>query len=71
MREFLNEILGPEDDITFFEYKKKTSREDGPAVVGIELKDRKDLQPLIDRMKSRNFFGEYLNDKPDLFEFLI
>merc|ERR1712000_546520 len=71
LREFLNEILGPEDDITFFEYKKKTSREDGPAVVGIELKDRKDLQPLIDRMKSRNFFGEYLNDKPDLFEFLI
>ena len=71
LREFLNEILGPEDDITFFEYKKKTSREDGPAVVGIELKDRKDLDPLIARMKSRNFFGEYLNDKPDLFEFLI
>ncbi len=71
LREFLNEILGPEDDITFFEYKKKTSREDGPAVVGIEIKDRADLDPLIARMKKRNFFGEYLNDKPDLFEFLI
>ncbi len=71
LREFLNEILGPEDDITFFEYKKKTSREDGPAVVGIEIKDQSDLDPLIDRMKKRNFFGEYLNNKPDLFEFLI
>ena len=71
LREFLNEILGPEDDITFFEYKKKTSREDGPAVVGIEIKYRADLDPLIQRMKNRNFFGEYLNDKPDLFEFLI
>ncbi|MGO4910901.1 threonine ammonia-lyase IlvA [Leeuwenhoekiella sp. W20_SRS_FM14] len=71
LREFLNEILGPDDDITFFEYKKKTSREDGPAVVGIEIKDPASLNPLIARMKSRKFFGEYLNDKPDLFEFLI
>ena len=71
LREFLNEILGPEDDITFFEYKKKTSREDGPAVVGIEIKDSESLHPLIERMKTRKFFGEYLNDKPDLFEFLI
>lgn len=71
LREFLNEVLGPDDDITFFEYKKKTSREDGPAVVGIEIKHKEDLDPLIARMKKRNFFGEYLNDKPDLFEFLI
>ncbi len=71
LREFLNEILGPNDDITFFEYKKKTSREDGPAVVGIEIQDSASLEPLIARMKSRKFFGEYLNDKPDLFEFLI
>lgn len=71
LKEFVAEVMGPEDDITFFEYSKKTSREDAPAVVGIELKHTQDLQPLIARMKSKNFFGEYLNDKPDLFEFLI
>ncbi|MEH6406627.1 MAG: threonine ammonia-lyase IlvA [Leeuwenhoekiella sp.] len=71
LREFLAEIMGPEDDITFFQYSKKTSREDGPAVVGIEIKHKEDLEPLINRMKTRNFYGEYLNDKPNLFEFLI
>lgn len=71
LREFVAEIMGPDDDITFFQYSKKTNREDGPAVVGIELKNREDLEPLISRMKKRNFFGEYLNDKPNLFEFLI
>ncbi|MGB5944087.1 MAG: threonine ammonia-lyase IlvA [Leeuwenhoekiella sp.] len=71
LREFLNEVLGPEDDITFFQYQKKTSRERGPAVVGLELKNPENLQPLIDRMKVRNFYGDYINNKPDLFEFLI
>ena len=71
LKDFVAEILGPHDDITFFEYSKKTSRADGPAVVGVELKDPADLEPLIKRMKDRNFFGEYINDKPDLFEFLI
>ena len=42
-----------------------------PAVVGIELKRPSDLAPLIKRMKENNFFGDYLNDKPDLFQYLI
>jgi len=71
LKEFVAEVLGENDDITFFEYSKKTNRENGPAVVGIELEKKEDLQPLIDRMKQRNFFGEYLNDKPNLFEFLV
>jgi len=71
LKEFVRDILGENDDITFFEYSKKTSRENAPAVVGIELLDKNDLEPLISRMKDRNFFGEYLNDKPDLFEFLV
>lgn len=71
LKEFVAEILGPDDDITHFEYSKKTSREQGPAIVGIELKNREDLQPLVDRMHARNFFGEYLNDKPELFGFLV
>jgi threonine dehydratase len=40
-------------------------------VVGIELKSPEDLAPLIKRMKDNNFFGDYINDKPDLFQYLI
>ena len=52
-REFLN-VLGPNDDIARFEYAKKTNRETGPAVVGIELKHRDDFEPLIQRMHDQN-----------------
>ena len=71
LKEFVAEILGPNDDITHFEYTKKTNRVNGAAVVGLELKAPEDLQPLIDKMKQKGFYGDYLNDKPDLFQFLI
>ncbi|SEC80288.1 L-threonine ammonia-lyase [Tenacibaculum sp. MAR_2009_124] len=71
LKEFVIDVLGKNDDITFFEYSKKTSRENGPAVVGVEIERVEDLQPLINRMKERNFYGEYLNNKPNLFEFLV
>ena len=71
LKEFVAEILGPNDDITHFEYTKKSSREQGPAVVGIELKNEADFEPLVHRMKANNFFGDYLNNKPDLFQFLV
>ena len=71
LKEFVVDILGPTDDITHFEYSKKSSRENAPAVVGIELKSSEDLEPLIQRMKANNFFGDYLNDKPDLFRYLV
>ncbi len=71
LREFVAEILGPTDDITHFEYTKKTNRENGAAVVGLQLKSPEDLNPLITKMKLYNFYGDYLNDKPDLFQFLV
>ncbi|MCL7752183.1 threonine ammonia-lyase IlvA [Polaribacter sp. Z022] len=71
LKEFVADILGPNDDITHFEYTKKNNRTNGAAVVGLELKSSKDLAPLIQRMKENNFFGDYLNDKPDLFQFLV
>ncbi|MEE9408465.1 MAG: threonine ammonia-lyase IlvA [Polaribacter sp.] len=71
LKEFVAEILGPNDDITHFEYTKKNNRTNGSAVVGLELKSSEDLEPLINRMKENNFFGDYLNDKPDLFQFLV
>ncbi|CAI8166069.1 MAG: L-threonine dehydratase biosynthetic IlvA [Bacteroidota bacterium] len=71
LKEFVQDILGPTDDITFFEYSKKSARAQGPAVVGIQLKSTSDFKPLLNRMKEKGFFGDYLNDKPDLFQFLI
>ena len=71
LREFVVDILGPTDDITHFEYTKKVNRENDVAVVGLELKTQDDLEPLITKMKLHNFYGDYLNDKPDLFQFLV
>jgi len=71
LKEFVAEILGPNDDITHFEYTKKNNRVNGSAVVGLVLKSSQDLEPLIQRMKENNFYGDYLNDKPDLFQFLV
>lgn len=71
LKEFVSQILGPDDDITFFEYSKKNSRDNAPAIVGIQLKSAQDFLPLMERMKSHGFFGDYLNEKPDLFQYLI
>lgn len=71
LKEFVADILGANDDITHFEYTKKNSRETGSAVVGIELKEKGDLKQLVDRMKERKFFGEYLNDREDLLNLIV
>ncbi|MGL6178756.1 MAG: threonine ammonia-lyase IlvA [Tannerellaceae bacterium] len=71
LREFLEKVLGPNDDIAHFEYKRKTYGEKGPALIGIELCNQKDLQPLIERMKEQGITFEYLNDRPDFFQFLV
>jgi threonine dehydratase len=70
LREFLN-VLGEDDDITHFEYVKKTSREKGPALVGIELKDRNEFEPLLERMNRAKIVYEYINDRQDLFQFIV
>lgn len=71
LKEFVVEVLGETDDITYFEYAKKNSRARSSAVVGIELKSSLDFDPLLQRMKEKGFFGEYLNDSPQLFQYLI
>lgn len=71
LREFLTDVLGPKDDITHFEYSKKNSRERGPALIGIELDNPNELSGLMERMKTKKFRFEYVNDQPDLFHYLI
>jgi threonine dehydratase len=71
LREFLVDVLGEDDDIVYFQYIKKNNRAKGPAMVGIELKNPDDLNPLIERMKEKKFFEQHLNHHPDLFHFLV
>jgi threonine dehydratase len=71
LKEFVVDVLGPNDDIAYFEYTKKHNRDKGPAVIGIELESKEDFEPLVKRMKQKGFLGEYLNENPELFQFLI
>ncbi|MEO8253019.1 MAG: threonine ammonia-lyase IlvA [Flavobacterium sp.] len=71
LKEFVNDILGPEDDITYFQYTKKNSREVAPAVVGLELKNKKDIIGIKTKMREKGFEYDYLNKKQELFHQLI
>lgn len=71
LREFLDHVLGPNDDITRFEYTKKNNKDNGPALVGIELKNKDDYQPLIDRMNERGIDYMEINKDQNLFNLLI
>lgn len=71
LQEFLTEVLGPGDDIVHFEYSKKNSREKGPALIGIELQNKENLQTLFSNLKSKSFVYEYLNDRQDLLQYLV
>ena len=71
LKQFVTQILGPNDDITHFEFSKKSYRNIAPAVVGIELKETPDFTLLVERMKKHNFRFDYLNDKQSLFQFLV
>ena len=71
LKEFVNDILGPDDDITYFQFTKKNSREVGPAVVGLELKNKNDLVAIKNKMNDKGFEFKYLNEKQDLFTQLI
>jgi threonine dehydratase len=70
LKDFLN-VLGPNDDIARFEYTKKTNREQGPALIGIELKYKADFEPLLTRMDDAKIVYQYLNNDPDLFSMLV
>ena len=71
LRRFLDDVLGPEDDIALFEYIKRNSREYGPALVGVELGSAADLQPLLDRMKASPLVIERVPPDSPMFGFLL
>jgi threonine dehydratase len=71
LKEFVGNVLGPQDDIVHFEYMKKNNRENGPALVGLEIKDPKDLELLQLKLKQLGFQYEYLNSNDNLLQFLM
>lgn len=71
LKEFVVDVLGPDDDIVQFEYIKKNNRESGPALVGIEFKQPGQLERLKSSLRRRNFNFEYLNGNSDLLRFLV
>ena len=71
LREFLDEVLGKTDDITRFEYTKKNNKDNGPALVGIEMKHREDYPGLIYRMDKKGFSYTEINNDSNLFHLLV
>ncbi len=71
LKHFVNKVLGPNDDITVFEYTKKNSKDTGPALVGIEQKNRQDYTDLMNRMKKFKVDYIALQENPILFNFLV
>ncbi len=68
---FINNVIGPSDDLVYIQYIKKTNKNFGPALIGIELVSKEDFEPLIGRMNSLGIKYEYINENNQLFEILI
>lgn len=71
LKEFVNHVLGENDDITRFEYMQKHNKETGPALVGVELKSREDYQTLIANLKKYQINYTELNKNDNLFGYLV
>lgn len=71
LRRFLDDVLGPDDDITLFEYVKRSNRDLGPALVGIELGDPSTYSGLLDRMDSSGMNVEVVSPDSPFYRFLV
>ncbi len=71
LKEFVNNVLGPTDDITRFEYMQKTNKENGPALVGIELQSPSDYDLLLKKLNDSNIGFSEINKSDPLFSYLI
>ena len=71
LKEFVNHVLGPHDDITRFEYIQKHNKETGPALVGIELQTKTDYELLLSRLDKHVINYTELKKDDDLFGYLV
>ena len=68
---FIRDVIGPKDDLVYIQYIKKTNKESGPALIGIEVSEKDGFKELIKRMEDHNVKYEYINENNNLFEILI
>ena len=68
---FVRDVIGPTDDLVYIQYIKKTNKEEGPALIGIEVSSKEDYHALINRMEAHHITYEYINENNKLFEILI
>ena len=71
LKEFVNHVLGENDDITRFEYMQKHNKETGPALVGIELKTREDYDALLNNLDRYHINYTELKKDDNAFGYLV
>ncbi len=71
LKEFVNDVLGPHDDITKFEYTKKVNRGNGPVIIGVLLQDKNDYDGLLDRVAAFDPSYIPINDNQTLYTLLV
>ena len=68
---FIRDVIGPTDDLVYIQYIKKTNKNFGPALIGIELAAKENFEALIERLDAHGAEYEYINKNNKLFEILI
>lgn len=68
---FIRDVIGPTDDLVHIQYIRKTNKNFGPALIGIELAAKEDFGPFMSRLKAHGISYEYINENNQLFEILI
>ena len=68
LRRFIEYVLGEGDDITRFEYIKKTNKTYGKVLVGFESNNIKNLE---EQMKLGGFKFEKISENDLIFSYLI
>ena len=71
LRRFLDEVLGPDDDIVLFEYVKRDNRETGAALCGIEVANRDGYEPLWKRMEASPLKIQHVAPGTTAYRFLV
>ena len=71
LKEFVNHVLGPNDDITRFEYMQKHNKETGPALVGIELKSKADYEVLLQNLNKYHINFTAISKNDNVFGYLV
>ena len=71
LKEFMVDVMGPNDDITRFEYTKVNNKEKGPTLVGIELTYKEDYLTFVEKMDKKGIQYTVINENQELFDLLI